>query len=390
MTPKAKLYTNLVAIAVLGVVMVTWVVTQIAGTGLWGGPYRVVADLAGSGGVFTNQEVTYRGVLVGKVGTLSLNDDGVDIELVIDGAWRDRIPSDLVLNVRSKSAVGEQFVNLTPLSEGGPTLADGDRIARERTELPVDFQELLASLDAVLADVPPEEAEELVRTLAGGVGGKGREIATILNSLGRLADAFATAAPEQERLLRSATTAGAEFLRTKDSFAEAIRAADEVFAGIGDEPEELKAFIRENDALARAGSDLLARRGRELRGGIRALADLTEFQLDERDAVLQALTYQPQFFKAIEEASILWRSPDGRTFYRIRGGLVLDNVRSSWPCKYRHPPRHERHYFVRGERTVRKAGECLPPTTTAARAALLEAAREWVEEASARHPNVLP
>ena len=42
------------------------------------------ADFAASGGVFTNQEVTYRGVLVGQVGEMTLGEDGVNVQLLID------------------------------------------------------------------------------------------------------------------------------------------------------------------------------------------------------------------------------------------------------------------------------------------------------------------
>src|SRR5687767_11106427 len=105
---------NLAFVLLLGIVMVGWVLFSLVGGGAFTEPLRVTADFASSGGVFTNQEVTYRGVLVGKVGDLVLNADGVDIELLIDPEWEGTIPSDLLATVQSKSAVGEQFVNLSP------------------------------------------------------------------------------------------------------------------------------------------------------------------------------------------------------------------------------------------------------------------------------------
>jgi virulence factor Mce-like protein len=345
-----RLAVNLVVVLLLGLLAIGWAVVELAGSSLVGRPFRVAADFASSGGVFTGQEVTYRGVLVGKVGRLSLNDDGVNIELLIEREWDGEIPSDVVASVQSKSAVGEQFVNLTPISEGSDMLADGDTIPRERTELPVDFQELLVSLDRVLADVPPERAGRLVRNLADGLGGRGEEIATILRSLGTLSDAFASVAPEQKRLLSSATRAGRAFLATKDEFAAAIRAADEVFAGIGDEPEELERLLETNDRLAREGLELLTRHGLALERGIEGLADFVSFQLEQRREIEKTLTYLPQFLHAIEDASIPWRSPDGRRFYRIRAGLVLDNVPATWPCKYKLPFEYERYHFERKAR----------------------------------------
>lgn len=380
MTQKQKILINLIVVALLGVITVGWVLFRLVGTGVLEKPMVVTADFAASGGVFTNQEVTYRGVTIGKVGTLRLNDDGVEIDLVIDPEWRDRVPADVTARIGSKSAVGEQFVNLTPNSRGDEMLADGDVIARTRTELPVDFQELLSSLDAVLSDIPPGKTRRLVENLADGLEGRAEDIGTVLRSLGVLSEAFASVAEEQRRLLDSSTTVGEEFLRTKDNFARAIEAADRVFAGIGDEPEELRAFLAENDRLAREGIALLARRGRDLRAGVSALADFTTFQLDERDSVKQSLQHVPEFLKAVEEASVPWEAPDGRTFYRIRVGLVIDQEnRASWPCKYRRRDEYHRHYFVRERKTLRTDTRCLPGEDTQAAREALAALREWVD-----------
>ena len=53
--------------------------------GLLGGNSAVAyADFPDSGGIFTNAEVTYRGVAVGQVGALTLLKNGVRVDLNID------------------------------------------------------------------------------------------------------------------------------------------------------------------------------------------------------------------------------------------------------------------------------------------------------------------
>lgn len=383
MSPKSKVLVNLVVVLLLGIVMVAWVVIKMAGVNVGDSPLRITADFASSGGVFTNQEVTYRGVLVGKVGALELNEDGVDVEMIIDPEWKGRISADVDATIGSKSAVGEQYVNLTPRSDSPEKLESGDRIDRSRTSLPVDFQELLTSLDAVLDDVPTGTTRRLISNLADGLRGRSNDIRTVLQSLGTLSEGFASVAEEQKRLLDNSTTVAAEFLRTKDSFARAIEAADQVFAGIGDEPEELRALLAENDRLAREGIELLARRGENLRQGIKALAGFTTFQLEQRRSVEQALTYIPQFLKAIEDSSVPWKSPDGETFYRIRVGVVIDQEdRSSWPCRYRRGQRYFRHYFIRDAKTLDTSRKCDPETNTLDDREFVDALRALSEEAS--------
>ena len=382
-----RLLINMVVVVMLGVVMVAWVIANIIGTGFFNQPFVVSADFESSGGVFTNQEVTYRGVLIGQVGDLTLNRDGVDVELLIDKEWAGKIPASVTAEVQSKSAVGEQFVNLTPTETASTEmLADGDEITRDRTSLPVDFQELLTSLDSVLRDVPPGRVRNLTHNLADGLGGRSEDLASILESLGTLSRAFAEVAPEQQRLLSNATETGRAFLATKDEFAAAIAASDEVFAGLGDEPEELSALFKANDAFAREGSALLARQGDNLAGGIDALADFVDYQYTHLADVEQSLVHLPQFLHAIEDASIPWQSPDGRKFYRIRIGYVYDNVRSTWPCKYRLPDGYERFQFERAEREPVTTMSCLrtpADDSTALVRSLVAALREW----SKGHPE---
>src|SRR3954451_21866275 len=73
--------------------------------------YRVYLDMADSGGIFTNAEVTYRGVTVGRVGPLHLTQNGVRLELRIDRGKK--VPANgLQPYILSRSGVGEHCVDL--------------------------------------------------------------------------------------------------------------------------------------------------------------------------------------------------------------------------------------------------------------------------------------
>ena len=74
--------------------------------------YQVHAQFAQSGGIFSGAEVTYRGVRVGSVSDMRLTRDGVDVVLSVDKG-EDRIPADTLALVGNKSAVGEQYVDLS-------------------------------------------------------------------------------------------------------------------------------------------------------------------------------------------------------------------------------------------------------------------------------------
>ncbi|MDQ3951909.1 MAG: MlaD family protein, partial [Actinomycetota bacterium] len=106
-----RLAVNLAVVLLLFVLTVGWVVTSVIGPSVTGGRFEVTADFADSGGVFTNQEVTYRGITVGQVGNMTVVPEGVEIELLIKEGTK--IPEeDVEARVMFKSAVGEQFVDI--------------------------------------------------------------------------------------------------------------------------------------------------------------------------------------------------------------------------------------------------------------------------------------
>lgn len=70
---------QLIIFVIIGVVAIVYVgatyakLDRLVGIG----SYSVKAEFTDSGGIFTNGEVTYQGVPVGRVGALTLQPDGV-------------------------------------------------------------------------------------------------------------------------------------------------------------------------------------------------------------------------------------------------------------------------------------------------------------------------
>jgi phospholipid/cholesterol/gamma-HCH transport system substrate-binding protein len=76
------------------------------------GRYEVTLDLAATGGLYATSVVTYRGDEIGKVDSIEVTQDGV--RAVLDLKTDTPVPSDVTAAVHSRSAIGEQFVELTP------------------------------------------------------------------------------------------------------------------------------------------------------------------------------------------------------------------------------------------------------------------------------------
>jgi phospholipid/cholesterol/gamma-HCH transport system substrate-binding protein len=125
--------------------------------------YDVQVELADSGGIFTNAEVDYRGVPVGRVGSMKLTATGIQVTLKIDSS-RD-IPSDVEAVVANRSVIGEQYVDLQPKTNSGPYLKDGSRIAQSATRLPPPLSTLLLSSNQFLQSIPIHSLQTTVNEL---------------------------------------------------------------------------------------------------------------------------------------------------------------------------------------------------------------------------------
>lgn len=82
------------------------------------GKYEVKLQLPSSGGLYRFSNVTYRGVEVGKVTDVRVTPTGAEATMSLDTS--PKIPIDLQAEVRSVSAVGEQYVDLRPRTDSGP------------------------------------------------------------------------------------------------------------------------------------------------------------------------------------------------------------------------------------------------------------------------------
>lgn len=142
--------------------------------------YPLTLSLPEAAGLYPSARVTYRGVDVGQVQRLDLADRGIDVELRIDDHVD--IPADVVAEVQSVSAIGEQYVNLVPQSEAGPYLAAGGVIPADRAKLPVGTSQLLDSANALIDSVPRDSLATSVDEFYQAFNGVG-------DDLGRLIDA---------------------------------------------------------------------------------------------------------------------------------------------------------------------------------------------------------
>ena len=174
------------------------------------GHYKVTLNLAASGGLYQNGNVTYRGIEVGRVDDVRLSPSGVDAVLSLNSDTK--IPADLDAHVHSQTAVGEQYVELVPRSGTGPALKNGDVIPEARTTLPPDINAVLTTTNQGLQAIPHDDLKTAIDESYTAVGGLGPELSRIVNGTTILAadarrnlDALTTVIDQSKPILDTQT-----------------------------------------------------------------------------------------------------------------------------------------------------------------------------------------
>ncbi|OBF10919.1 MlaD family protein [Mycobacterium sp. ACS4331] len=150
------------------------------------GHYRVTVELPEAGGLYERSNVSYLGTTVGLVERVILTDSG-DVEAVLSLRSDMPIPSDVDAQVHSRSAVGEQYVALLPVSDDAPPLAEGDVIPRSRTSVPPDINALLDATNTGLQAIPGDNLRTLIDESYTAFGGLGPEISRFVKGSTNLA-----------------------------------------------------------------------------------------------------------------------------------------------------------------------------------------------------------
>jgi phospholipid/cholesterol/gamma-HCH transport system substrate-binding protein len=327
---KLKIKINLIGFLLISFLLIFLMATQVLS--ILQGMYTVNAIFPDAGGVFTDQEVTYRGLTVGRVGDMEVVPQGVKIELLIEDDYK--IPAENTeARVMFKSAVGEQFIDVLPASDSEPYLEDGSTIPITHTDIPVSTQALLSTTDTVLKGVPPEALKGAIDSLAEGLSGRGQDIALTLESLADLSETFAARAPEVEGILRNGTELGDAFLESSDDFKVAIRELVEVADLLADNRFTIQDLM-ENANLT---SDELVSLIRNNRGNLNKviiqLAKINEFQAESGDDLARLFRLLPDGLEGVVKT---FEPKTGL----VRFGLVNDNENHG--CNYstrdRNPP----------------------------------------------------
>ncbi|HVW39745.1 MAG TPA: MCE family protein [Amycolatopsis sp.] len=287
-------WVKLLAFGLVAVLSVGYAGAKYAGLDRLFGPrgYVVHAQLVDSGGIFVNAEVTYRGVAVGRVSGLHLDEQGVVADLDIDSG-SPRIPADTRAVVADRSAVGEQYVDLRPSHEDGPYLHGGSVIGRDKTAIPLSPDTMLSNLDNLVSSVNPDSLRTVVDESDAAFAGSGPDLQRLLDTAGSLTSTATENLPQTTRLLADGRTVLATQERQAQNITAIADGLNTIAHQLKTSDPDLRRVIDQAPRLAEDVDDILAVSGSDL--GVLMANLLTTFQVTavRTDAIEEELVAFP-------------------------------------------------------------------------------------------------
>jgi len=260
--------------------------------------------------IYVGSPVKVLGVPVGAVDKVTPSGTDVVVEMHYDKDIK--VPADAKAVIVSPSIVGDRYIQLTPVYQSGPLLADGAVLDEQDTAVPLELDQIYSSLDQLNVALGPNGANkfgalsDLLSTTAQNFGGEGaqfhqtiQDFSTLSQTLDDNKEALFGSARELEGFISTLATND----KTVRQFNQSLSDVSDMLSG---EKEDLAAALH-NLSVGLGDVATFVKENRDILGQnithINRVAKVLVKQRDALDETLRdapvalnnlALTYNPQ------------------------------------------------------------------------------------------------
>ena len=260
--------------------------------------------------IYEGSDVRVLGVPVGTVDKVTPS--GTDVVVTMHYDADVQVPDDAKAVIVAPSVVGDRFVQLTPVYDGGAVLADGATLSEDRTAVPLELDQIYTSIDDLTVALGPTGANkkgaltDLLESTAANFGGQGAKFNTTIKDFSRLSK---TLDDNKEELFGSARKLEG-FIGTLAANDKTVRRFNDSLSNVsemlsGERTELSQALANLSTALGQVSSFVKENRdvlGRNI-SGLNRVSKVLVKRRGELDQVLDsaplalnnlALTYNPE------------------------------------------------------------------------------------------------
>jgi len=147
----------------------------------------VVAYFPETLALYPGDRVQIMGVKVGSIDKIEPAGDKMKVTLHYDNSFK--VPANATASILNPSLVASRNIQLSPPYTGGPVMEDNAVIPIDRTQVPVEYDQLRDSINRILTDLGPTKEQpkgpfgDIIESAATGFAGKGEQLNKTLNGL---------------------------------------------------------------------------------------------------------------------------------------------------------------------------------------------------------------
>ncbi|AGP66481.1 MULTISPECIES: virulence factor Mce family protein [Mycobacterium] len=147
----------------------------------------VVAYFPAANALYPGDKVQIMGLRVGAIDKIEPSGDKMKVTFHYENKYR--VPANASAVILNPTLVASRAIQLEPPYKGGPVLADNAVIPEERTQVPVEWDQLRNSITNIISKLGPTAEQpkgpfgEVIESFANGLAGKGKQFNTTLSNL---------------------------------------------------------------------------------------------------------------------------------------------------------------------------------------------------------------
>ncbi len=279
--PKAigALALAVMAVIVLGVLFLNRSVFQSG--------YPVSARFANAAGIGKGTDVLLAGVDVGTVSSVTIQGNAIDAGLTInDGVV---LPRHTTAAVQVETLLGVVDVSLDPVSGWSAPLRSGAVITD--TSVPTEFYQLRNTAGRLLDKTDAQAFNSVVSSLAAITKGKQKQVAEIIDGLGKLTATVNNRSSQVSQLIDSANTVSSALATKDQQLASVIDNLNTVASGLSANSGNLASLIDNVDAMASQTNSLVSQDRPQLTALLKNLHTTLGVVGQHQDDLAQAVSY---------------------------------------------------------------------------------------------------
>ncbi|BBY32641.1 virulence factor Mce [Mycolicibacter minnesotensis] len=273
------------------------------------GRISVKLQMPSTGGLYKFSNVTYRGVEVGKVTDIRPTRSGAEVSMSLTSS--PKIPADLQANVRSVSAVGEQYVDLVPRTDAGPYLKNGSTIAAENVSLPKPVGPMLDQMSELVSSIPTGKLGLVLDESFQALNGTGNDLSALFENSSELAARLNTVADSTRSLIddsRPLLDGQAESVDAIQTWARSLAGITEQVAA---RDSEVRTILRTGPGAADEATRLLDQVKPTLPVLLANLTTVGQIGLVYHPSIEQLLVLLPPYLAATQSYGSSLNNPTG-------------------------------------------------------------------------------